>query len=135
MKIILSLATALLFTLSALAMDSQPMELSFSPGLAQAQVDQVYSYSFGTTRVGFPLYTDFTLTNRGVVNLAVNSVGIGGIDFDAYHTCPAVLAPAAVCTIRVRFNPWNEGFKTGRVVIQTSDGMIRINLSGWAQRY
>lgn len=133
MKFILSLATALLFSLSAPATDAQPMELSFSPGLAQAQVDQFYSYSFGATRVGFPLYTDFTLSNRGVVNLAVSSIGIGGIDFDAYHTCPSVLAPGAACTIRVRFSPWNEGFKTGRLVIRTSDGRIQINLSGWGR--
>lgn len=136
MKLVLSLATALLFSLSALATDVQtPIEITVNPGSAQAQLDQYYSYNFGSTTTNFPLYTDFTLNNHGPGPLLIHSIAIGGMDFNAYYNCPATLPPGMFCTIRVRFQPWNEGFKTGRVVIRTVEGLIQINLSGWARRF
>lgn len=135
MKQLLSLAAALLFSLSALAMDSQPIELNLRPGSVQAQMDQYYSYNFGSTSVNFPLYVDFTLNNHGPGPLFVQRIGVGGIDFDAFHNCPGTLPPGTFCTIRVRFKPWNEGFKTGRLLIRTSDGLIQIDLAGWGRRF
>lgn len=134
MKLFLSLATTLLFSFSALALPSAPIELSLSPGSAQNQANQYYSYNFGTTWVRSPTYADFTLTNRGPQDLIIQRIAIGGLDFDAYYNCPQVLRPGIACKIRVRFNPWNEGFKTGTLYIETNEGLIRIDLSGWARR-
>lgn len=136
MKLVLSLATALLFSLSTLATEIQkPIEITLNPGSAQAQVDQYYSYNFGSTTTNFPLYTDFTLNNHGPGPLFIYNIAIGGIDFNAYYNCPSTMAPQTFCTIRVRFQPWNEGFKTGRLIIRTNDGLIQINLSGWGRRF
>lgn len=136
MKLVLSLATALLFSLSAFATDIQsPIEITVNPGAAQAQMDQFYSYNFGSTTPNFPLYADFNLSNHGPGPLFIYNIGVAGMDFNAYYNCPSTLPPQMFCTIRVRFQPWNEGFKTGRVLIRTSDGLIQINLSGWGRRY
>lgn len=136
MKLLLSLATALLLSTSALAMDSgAALNLGFSGGGVSAQADQFYSYNFGTTSVNFPRFADFTLTNYGPDPLAVHQIATAGADFDAYHGCPSVLPPNMYCTIRVRFSPWTEGFKTGRLYIMTSSGRIIIDMSGWGTRY
>jgi hypothetical protein len=136
MKLVLSLATALLLSLSAFATDNQaPIEISVSPGRVQPFADQYYSYNFGSTTRNFPLYTDFTLTNHGPGPLLIQRITISGIDFNATSNCPATLPPATYCTIRVRFHPWNEGFKTGRLLITTNEGRIIIDMSGWSNRF
>lgn len=135
MKFVLSLATTLLLALSAQATTSQPIEISVNPGSAQAQGDQYYSYNFGTTQPNRPLYTDFTLTNNGPAPLAIQHIGIAGMDFAAYFNCPSTLPPQSYCTIRVRFDPWNEGYKDGRLVIRTNEGIIQIRLTGWSRRF
>lgn len=132
MKFILSLATTLLLTLSAQATISQPIEITLTPGAVQVQKDQTYSYSFGATPVTMPRYADFKLNNHGPEDLIIDRIGISGIDFDAYFNCPKTLPAGSFCTIRVRFAPWNEGFKTGRLSILTSDGLILVRLDGWA---
>jgi hypothetical protein len=135
MKLFLSLATALFFSLSAVAADSMTMELNLNPGATQVQGNQYLSYNFGSTPIHLPLYANFRLSNSGPMELLVQRIAIAGIDFSAYYNCPRVMAPGTFCTIRVRFNPWNEGFKTGALYINTNDGLIQINLSGWARAF
>jgi hypothetical protein len=136
MKLVLSLATALLLSLSALAAEIQsPIEITVNPGGIQPFADQYYSYNFGSTALNFPLYTDFTLNNHGPGPLFIQRIAIGGVDFNAVYNCPATLPPASYCTIRVRFQPWREGFSTGRLLITTNEGHIIIDMSGWGRRY
>ncbi|WP_413290293.1 hypothetical protein [Bdellovibrio sp. HCB337] len=135
MKLLLSLATALLLSTSALAMDSQTVTLEVnSEGVSTLQ-DQFYSYNFGTTSRHMPRYADFNLTNNGPGDLVIQQIATAGADFSAYHGCPSVLPPNTYCTIRVRFSPWTEGFKAGRLVIFTHTGRMIVNLSGWGSRY
>lgn len=135
MKSILALATALLLSLAAHASLATPIEMTMNPGAgAQPLANQFYTYDFGTTTLNFPMYADFTLSNHGPAKLTVSGVGIAGVDFNAFHNCPDVMAPNTMCTIRARFSPWAEGFKTGRLLVKTSDGMIQIDLSGWGRR-
>lgn len=131
MKLLLSIGTALLLSGSAFAVDAKTMNLEFSPGSATAQMDQYYSYNFGTTSIRMPRYADFSLNNKGPGELSVHQIAVSGMDYDAYDNCPQVLAPKLSCIIRVRFSPWTEGYKTGRLYIQTDDGRILIDLIGW----
>lgn len=135
MKLFLSLATTLLLSLSVGATELQSLELNLTPGNAEIQGNQRYSYNFGTTPVRLPRYVDFTLNNRGPLDLLVQSIRIGGMDFDAYHNCPRSIPPGRFCTIRVTFNPWDEGFKTGWLLIRTNEGLIQIDLMGWGHQF
>ncbi len=136
MKLVLSLATALLFSLSAFASDIQsPIEIAVTSEAFQPAGDQYYRYNFGSTTRNFPIYADFKLTNHGPAPLLIKRIGISGIDFNAVYNCPATLPPASTCTIHVRFQPWNEGFTTGRLLITTNEGRIIIDFSGWGRGF
>lgn len=138
MKLLLSLATALLLSGSAFATAkenaSKTLNLDVFPRGVTAQLDQYYSFNFAPTSVTFSRYADLNLNNRGPGNLIVHEIAMAGTDFNAYFNCPRVLPPNTFCTIRVRFNPWFEGFKTGRLYIITHEGRIMVDLSGWATR-
>jgi len=134
MKLLLSLAATLLFSVSALASDLQGHNIEFFPGTATAQIDQYYSFNFGATPVRMSRYVDFNLSNRGPGHLGIQQVATTGADFHAYHNCPMYLPPHTYCTLRIGFTPWFEGFKAGRLYAYTSEGRIIINLNGWAVR-
>jgi hypothetical protein len=134
LKIIFSTATALFLSLSAHATDSKSMTLNLSGGEMHAQQDQYYSFDFGTTRVNWPVYRDLTLNSNGPGDLRVYQISIGGADFSAYHNCPSVMPPRTYCTLQVRFAPLFEGFRTGRMYVDTSAGLITIDFQGWGVR-
>jgi len=57
-----------------------------------------------------------TLTNSGSENLSISGVGVTG-EFAQTNNCGATLAPAAVCTVNVTFNPAALGRRTGTLSI------------------
>jgi opacity protein-like surface antigen len=133
LKFIFSAATALLLSMSASAADLQPIPLHFSAEGVTAQRDQYYRFDFGQTQVHFPVYRDFTLNSDGPGDLFVDRIAITAGDYSAVHACPRVLPPRTFCNIRVRFQPWNYGYSTGRMYIDTSAGRITMDFSGWGR--
>ena len=78
------------------------------------------SLAFGVVGVGLSAPTQTaTLTNNGGVPLVLTSVVATG-DFAILpggNTCPASLAPAAVCTVQVAFSPVAVGPRTGSLTL------------------
>lgn len=135
-RIILSLATTLLLSLSVQAATPPPIQLHLSGGdNVHAQTDQYYRYDFGSTSTNFPVYREFYLRNDGPGDLYVHQIATSGGDFYASHNCPRVLPARTYCNMRVRFQPWNEGFSTGRLYIDTSSGLITMDFTGWGRNY
>lgn len=132
MKLLLSLAMVL-FVSGAAHAAAPSVELVAKPGEATTLADQNLYYDFGVVDTRFSSYAYFDLTNRGNGELWVDRIAISGIDFSARHTCPQLLYPGQVCTIRVQFAPMFEGLKRGALYIDTNSGLITINLSGWGR--
>ncbi|MBC7370659.1 MAG: hypothetical protein H7326_03785 [Bdellovibrionaceae bacterium] len=137
LKLILSSVTALLMSMTAQAatLTIPTTDLHLSGGTVHAQADQYYRYDFGTTSRNFPVYREFYLRNDGPGDLFVHQIAISGGDYYASYNCPRVLPARTYCTISVRFQPWNEGFSTGRLYIDTSSGLITMNFTGWGRNY
>ncbi|MCG7873888.1 MAG: choice-of-anchor D domain-containing protein [Candidatus Thiodiazotropha lotti] len=72
-----------------------------------------------------------TLTNQGSAPLSINSISTEG-DFSQTNDCGAELAAGSSCDIQVVFSPQSMGDATGALVIDTNQGISRINLSGTA---
>jgi hypothetical protein len=62
-----------------------------------------------------------TLKNTGTVTLTISSVAASG-DFPQTHTCGALLAVGASCTISVTFKPTASGTRTG--TLSVSDNAV-----------
>ncbi len=80
---------------------------------------------FGAAGVGMvaPAQT-ITLTNNGGVALAIGGIAATG-DFALLaggNTCPAMLAPAAACSVAVVFNPTLAGMRSGTVTFSDNAG-------------
>jgi len=128
MKLVLSLAAAFLFSISAMATDIQSPTME-----ANAQSTQVYDYDFGLTNVRMPKHANFDLTNGGPDPLQLFNIAVSGMDFDAFYHCPPTLPVGDTCVIRVRFQPLSQGFKSGMLRVQTNKGMIFVRLTGQAR--
>jgi hypothetical protein len=135
LKFIMSSATVLLVCFSAQAADSKATELHLAGGTVHSQVDQYYRYDFGSTSRNFPVYRDFYLRNDRPGDLMVHQIAVSGGDFFASHNCPTYLPAGYSCTMRVRFQPWNEGFSTGRMYVDTSSGLITMDFTGYGRNY
>jgi hypothetical protein len=57
-----------------------------------------------------------TLANPGAVSFAVTSIVTSG-DFSTTNDCPAMLSPAATCTISVTFSPTQTGSESGSITL------------------
>jgi fibronectin type 3 domain-containing protein len=75
---------------------------------------------FGSVAVGASSTVPVTLTNGGNLTLTVTGVAISGpqaSDFSQTNNCITSLAPAASCTINVRFAPSNGGVRNASLSI------------------
>lgn len=73
-----------------------------------------------------------TLTNTGNVSLSVTSIQVSG-DFTKSDDCTGVdVAPAASCSIQVKFAPNRTGSLTGQVVVSANiaGGQLNVSLAG-----
>jgi hypothetical protein len=76
---------------------------------------------------------NITVTNTGTAPLTVTGVTVGGTnaaDFAATNGCTVAVAPAATCTIAVRFTPAAAGARTGTVTIASNGGTATTTLNG-----
>src|SRR5258706_16117397 len=72
-----------------------------------------------TTFVGPPAPTmPVTVTSAGTDPLQLGAITASG-DFSQTNDCPASLAPAATCTIQVKFSPTVGGARTGTLSIHS----------------
>ena len=70
-----------------------------------------------------------------LANGSSTPLGIVGVraegDFAVAPRCPAALEPGASCTFEVTFSPSLPGARSGRLALETSDGVIRtVSLAG-----
>ncbi|MCG7924510.1 MAG: choice-of-anchor D domain-containing protein [Candidatus Thiodiazotropha taylori] len=72
-----------------------------------------------------------TLTNQGSAPLTINSISTEG-DFSQTNDCGSELAAGSSCDIQVVFSPQSMGDASGALVIDTNQGISRINLAGTA---
>jgi hypothetical protein len=76
---------------------------------------------------------DIELHNTGNALLSGLSVSISGTnaaDFLQSSTCSSTVAPAAICTISVRFRPQSAGTRTATVDVTSSTGKSSASLTG-----
>jgi hypothetical protein len=81
------------------------------------------SVSFGKETVGMTSAAkSLTLTNKGNVDLTIESVGIAGTDSADFvaSKCPASIAPNGTCTISITFKPTGAGTRTAELSITDS---------------
>jgi hypothetical protein len=103
---------------------NNPQQVVFLVGMGNSGAtanSSTSSLSFGNQNLGTTSSVKtFTLTNPGTTLLNINSILASG-DFSQTNTCPAALAPAAVCTVSVTFSPSFTGKRTGYVTINDTD--------------
>ncbi|MBK9323354.1 MAG: hypothetical protein IPM97_10495 [Bdellovibrionaceae bacterium] len=135
LKIICNTAAIILLTFPALASLPAPdvVTLQTFGGSISPLRDQYYQFDFGTTFTNSPVYRDFHLNNGGPGDLYIYQMSITPGDFSAVHYCPQILYPRNYCTIRIRFLPLNIGASHGRMQIETSSGLITMDLTGWGR--
>jgi len=79
------------------------------------------SVSFGNQNLGTTSATrSVTLSNPGTDTLKITSISLGAAnpgDFKQTNTCPAALAPAAVCSFTVSFAPTAAGSRTASLIV------------------
>lgn len=118
------------------ANNDKRLNIEISSDALSAQRNQYYSYSFGSVRIRFSEWADFSLRNNGSGPLYIQGVYLqSGSAYRAWSNCPAYLYPGRTCVTRVEFTPWHEGYETGRLRIAHGNGNIYIDLSGWGNRY
>jgi hypothetical protein len=108
-------------------------------GLAPAVQVSVTALAFGNQTVPTTSANRaVTVTNTGTANLVVTGVtttGTGATSFVVANGCTAPVAPAASCTINVRFAPVSVGAKTATVAIANNAGGPRqVALTGTGTR-
>lgn len=95
-----------------------------------------YSYNFGSVRVGMTQYIRYTLTNTGTTPLTFDRALIGGIGFDAYHSCDVTLQPNEKCSFEISYNPPFEGMHSGQFVLSFVENLdIVVDLWGSGTRF
>lgn len=102
---------------------------SVAPGLLT--ISDGTTYDFGTVVSGGVAEKTFTVTNSGgFTTSALNGTGLvapftfkGGTYPGTGGTCAGTLAPAAACSIVVRFSPTTTGAQSGTVSLTYNDGV------------
>lgn len=95
-----------------------------------------YHYNFGLVRVNSTQYVQYTVTNSGTTPLTFDRALIGGMGFDAYHSCDAVLAPNAKCKFEISYNPPFEGMNSGRFILSFKEDLdLVFDVTGTGSRY
>jgi beta-propeller repeat-containing protein/centrosomal CEP192-like protein len=79
------------------------------------------SVAFGNQNLGTASTAhSIVLSNPGTDSLKIASIAVGGTDlhdFKETNSCPAILVPAASCTITVSFAPTAPGSRTATLVV------------------
>jgi hypothetical protein len=99
------------------------------------------SLAYGTVPVGTAsTLQPVTVRNDGTADLVSGTVTLGGANPDQFKMAPAndlcsgqTLAPAATCTLGIRFKPTSTGAKTASVVIPSNDAdepTVNVSLTG-----
>jgi Ca2+-binding RTX toxin-like protein len=94
--------------------------------LAPVSALSTTSVAFGTVTTGGSALRSVTITNTGTRPLVFASAGLSGPDagqFSTTTTCTTV-APAASCTVSVRFSPTSVGAKTASLNITTNASSV-----------
>ncbi len=97
------------------------------------------SHNFGSLRLretSLPLV--FTVTNRGIANLAIGTVSVSGINFFEFikesDSCSgSTVVPLSSCTVSVAFSPVSTGPKNAVLSIPSNDSaspLLNIQLEG-----
>lgn len=73
-----------------------------------------------------------TLTNTGLIPLAITDISVGRDDYEVTHACPDQLAASAACTIDLTFTPSGTGSRNSSLVIETDapDSPATVSLIG-----
>lgn len=92
------------------------------------------SVSFGNVNVGSTSDRTVTVSNTGTADLILGTLGVTGTSFSRQGgTCAAsgqTLAPAANCTIIVRFAPGSATTFNGNLSVPSNDTNVNVPLSG-----
>jgi|HubBroStandDraft_6_1064221.scaffolds.fasta_scaffold00044_20 hypothetical protein len=112
---------------------NSPQTLSLS-GVAGAPANSLSSTSltFPEQQVGSSSALQVvTLTNSGNATMVIAGISATG-DFSQTNNCSATLAPAANCTISVKFTPAAGGSRTGSLIVSDNSlaGPALVALSG-----
>lgn len=124
------LLVSLIFSLPVLAQTSsvETIELSSEKGVER------HYYYFGMQRVHSFSTITYRVTNTGTTPLNVVRATIGGANFMANTNC-RMLMPGGVCSFRIDYNPFFEGYHTGRFTLSfDQDSHIVVDVSGQATR-
>jgi hypothetical protein len=98
-----------------------PGEINLTQGLNE--ILDGGAYSFGTTSVGSPINTTFTITNTGTTNLVLTPpINITGTAFTVNTSFGATtILPGATTTFIITFNPPSSGFYNETLSFTTND--------------
>ncbi|HZQ26906.1 MAG TPA: choice-of-anchor D domain-containing protein [Acidimicrobiales bacterium] len=114
-----------------------PLSGSATPGFA-APVAGAPSLDFGTVHLGdAPVDRTVNVANHGTLPFGVTGTSVaGGSGFTVVGNTCGALAPAASCSVTVRFQPSTPGVSTPDLVVSTNapSGPLAVHLSGNATR-
>ena len=112
---------------------NSPQTITLSGGAgAPANTVSASSLTFAAQQVGSSSAAQaVTLTNSGSATMVIGNIDAVG-DFTQTNNCPGSLAPAATCTINVKFTPVAGGNRTGSLIISDNslEGPALVSLSG-----
>lgn len=119
MKSLMTLICACLLASGAMASEQIEIHVQSHPSQNSVQANTVdyYSYYFGRVWLNTSSYASYKLTNTGTTPLTFQRATISGTSYGATHSCTGVLVPNAVCQFEIRFNPFWEGFSSGRFIL------------------
>lgn len=104
------------------------IELSSEKGVER------HYYYFGTQRVYSYSSIAYRVTNTGTTPLNMLRATIGGANYRASTNC-RTLMPGERCSFRIEYNPFFEGYHTGRFLLTfDQDSQIMVDVSGQAIR-
>ena len=129
---LLSILSACILSYSNFA-SAAPISIQVSD--VSANSVQYLSYNFGSVFVNSMNRVVYNIRNAGTVDIEREGFTIGGAYFDAYTNCPKVMAPAAECSLEIRYWPPFEGMHSARVqMLFTDKNDIVIDVFGQAFR-
>jgi hypothetical protein len=123
-------------TSATIAATANGVQKSKSLTLLPAASVSPTSLRFGSVPVGTTsVALNATLTNKGAVAFAVNSISLTGTYatwYEQTNNCPANLAAGTSCTISVRFTPQAALSKSAKLAVATSatSTPLSVSLSG-----
>lgn len=109
-------------TKSLQAISQQVLQATFPPVVSLPQTSLFMGSQLVGTK-GTP--GKLIMTNSGSGPLSITSIGVAGVnstDFPLSHNCPAILAPAANCTLTISFAPIATGSRYGQIIIHDDAG-------------